>query len=94
MDVKYNHYKRKSRQKAARVCALSRKGIQNKCQNHHHQENPHISEKPNGDKTDHRIAMAFSIAGLAADGETQIIDSQCVDVSYPEFYATLNLIGI
>ena len=43
---------------------------------------------------DHRIAMAFSIAGLAADGETQIIDSQCVDVSYPEFYATLNLIGI
>lgn len=58
LDVKYNHYKRKSRQKAARVCALSRKGIQNKCQNHHHQENPHISEKPNGDKTDHRIAMA------------------------------------
>ena len=43
---------------------------------------------------DHRIAMAFSIAGLAADGETQIIDSQCVDVSYPEFYAALNLIGI
>ena len=43
---------------------------------------------------DHRIAMAFSIAGIAADGETQIIDSQCVDVSYPEFYATLNLIGI
>lgn len=43
---------------------------------------------------DHRIAMAFSVAGLASDGETQIVDSQCVDVSYPEFYATLNLIGI
>ena len=38
---------------------------------------------------DHRIAMAFSVAGLASDGETQIVDSQCVDVSYPEFYATL-----
>lgn len=43
---------------------------------------------------DHRIAMAFSVAGLASDGETQIVDSQCVDVSYPEFYATLNTISI
>lgn len=43
---------------------------------------------------DHRIAMAFSVAGLASDGETQIADSQCVDVSYPEFYATLNSISI
>ena len=39
---------------------------------------------------DHRIAMAFSVAGLASDGETQIVDSQCVDVSYPEFYADLD----
>ena len=38
---------------------------------------------------DHRIAMAFSIAGLAADGETEIQNSQCVDVSYPDFYETL-----
>ena len=43
---------------------------------------------------DHRIAMAFSVAGLASDGEMQIVDSQCVDVSYPEFYATLNSISI
>lgn len=43
---------------------------------------------------DHRIAMAFSVAGLASDGETQIVDSQCVDVSYPEFYATLNSLSI
>ena len=42
---------------------------------------------------DHRIAMAFSVAGLASDDETQIVDSQCVDVSYPEFYATLNSIS-
>lgn len=43
---------------------------------------------------DHRIAMAFSVAGLASDGETQIVDNQCVDVSYPEFYATLNSVSI
>lgn len=38
---------------------------------------------------DHRIAMAFSIAGLVAEGETKILDSHCVDVSYPSFYETL-----
>ena len=37
---------------------------------------------------DHRIAMAFSIAALIADGTTKILDSKCVDVSYPEFYDT------
>lgn len=38
---------------------------------------------------DHRIAMAFSVAGLAADGDTTILDSRCVDVSYPDFFETL-----
>ena len=38
---------------------------------------------------DHRIAMAFSVAALAADGETEILNSQCVDISYPEFYRDL-----
>lgn len=38
---------------------------------------------------DHRIAMAFAVAGLAADGLTTIKDSQCVDVSYPGFFETL-----
>lgn len=37
---------------------------------------------------DHRIAMAFSIAALVADGKTKILDSHCVDVSYPTFYDT------
>ena len=37
---------------------------------------------------DHRIAMAFSIAALVADGNTKILDSHCVDVSYPTFYDT------
>lgn len=38
---------------------------------------------------DHRIAMAFSIAGLAAEGETEILENHCVDISYPTFYETL-----
>ncbi len=38
---------------------------------------------------DHRIAMSFAIAGLIADGETRIRDSECVDISYPTFFETL-----
>lgn len=37
-------------------------------------------------KMDHRIAMSFAIAGLAADGETQILNPECVNISYPEFF--------
>ena len=39
---------------------------------------------------DHRIAMSFAIASLLADGETQIIDSECVNISFPTFYEDLN----
>jgi 3-phosphoshikimate 1-carboxyvinyltransferase len=35
---------------------------------------------------DHRIAMAFAIAGLNADGETIIDNAECVSVSYPDFW--------
>jgi 3-phosphoshikimate 1-carboxyvinyltransferase len=35
---------------------------------------------------DHRIAMAFSIAGLAAEGETEILGIEPVETSYPGFY--------
>ena len=38
---------------------------------------------------DHRIAMSFAIASLAADGETEIRDAECVNISYPEFYRDL-----
>jgi len=38
---------------------------------------------------DHRIAMAFSIAGLVAEGTTQIQGADCVGISYPGFYPTL-----
>ncbi|MEP7149855.1 MAG: 3-phosphoshikimate 1-carboxyvinyltransferase [Acidobacteriota bacterium] len=39
---------------------------------------------------DHRIAMAFAVAGLLADeGETEILGAECVDVSFPGFFETL-----
>lgn len=41
---------------------------------------------------DHRIAMSFAIAGLAAEGITTIQDSHCVDISYPEFFQTITTI--
>ena len=39
---------------------------------------------------DHRIAMAFAVAGLFADGETIIQDSECVRESYPGFEKALD----
>ncbi len=39
---------------------------------------------------DHRIAMSFAIAGLAAQGETQITREDCVNISYPDFYSHLS----
>jgi 3-phosphoshikimate 1-carboxyvinyltransferase len=42
--------------------------------------------EPNGD---HRMAMAFAVAALGAEGETVIRDAECAAVSYPEFFSTL-----
>ena len=39
---------------------------------------------------DHRIAMAFAVAGLAAEGKTIIRDADCAAVSFPSFYDELN----
>ena len=38
---------------------------------------------------DHRIAMAFAIAGLFASGTTLIENAECVRTSYPQFESTL-----
>ena len=38
---------------------------------------------------DHRIAMAFSVAALRAQGETLIRGGDCAAVSYPAFFSTL-----
>lgn len=47
--------------------------------------NPHL---------DHRIAMSFTVAAMAADGETEIKDAGCVSISYPGFYQDLEKICI
>ncbi len=41
---------------------------------------------------DHRIAMAFAVAGLFAEGETIIEDVACIETSYPGFADTLEQI--
>lgn len=38
---------------------------------------------------DHRIAMAFAVAGLFADGETEIIGAESAAVSFPAFFDEL-----
>ena len=38
---------------------------------------------------DHRIAMSFAVAALAAEGTTTIRDAECVRISYPGFYDDL-----
>jgi 3-phosphoshikimate 1-carboxyvinyltransferase len=38
---------------------------------------------------DHRIAMAFAVAGLIAEGETEIAGADAASVSLPEFYPLL-----
>ena len=38
---------------------------------------------------DHRIAMALSVAALAAEGTTEIEDAACASVSFPEFFDLL-----
>jgi 3-phosphoshikimate 1-carboxyvinyltransferase len=42
---------------------------------------------------DHRIAMAFAVAGLAADGATTIRDAECAGVSYPNFFEDLERVA-
>jgi 3-phosphoshikimate 1-carboxyvinyltransferase len=43
---------------------------------------------------DHRIAMAFSVAALVATGETQIEGSECVAISFPEFFSLLDSLAV
>lgn len=40
-------------------------------------------------RLDHRIAMTFAVTALAADGETEITEADCVRISYPGFYEDL-----
>ena len=39
---------------------------------------------------DHRMAMAFAVAALGAEGPSLIRDADCVAISYPEFFLALD----
>jgi len=43
--------------------------------------------------TDHRIAMAFSIAALRAAGDTQIDGAEAAAISFPEFFTSLDTLA-
>jgi 3-phosphoshikimate 1-carboxyvinyltransferase len=43
---------------------------------------------------DHRIAMAFSIAALRAEGETQIHGAEAASISFPEFFTWLDELAV
>jgi 3-phosphoshikimate 1-carboxyvinyltransferase len=42
---------------------------------------------------DHRIAMAFSVAALRAEGDTLIRGSESAAISFPEFFSLLDLVA-
>ena len=41
---------------------------------------------------DHRIAMAFAVAGLVSEGRVTITDDTCVGISYPGFFRDLMML--
>ncbi len=41
---------------------------------------------------DHRIAMAFAVAGLLAEGETEIVGAECANISFPGFFESLKCV--
>ena len=43
--------------------------------------------------SDHRIAMAFSVAALRAEGDTLIQGAECAAISFPEFFSLLDLVA-
>ena len=55
-----------------------------------HVERSHLKGAVIDSFGDHRIAMAFAVAGLLADGETEIIGAECAEVSFPGFFETLS----
>jgi len=44
-------------------------------------------------RQDHRIVMATAIAGLMAEGETEVSDAEYCKVSFPNFYELMKSLG-
>ena len=40
---------------------------------------------------DHRVAMSLAIAALRANKETKIQNSECVNISFPNFFSLLSM---
>lgn len=43
---------------------------------------------------DHRIAMAFTVAALLADTESEIVGAECVKISFPNFFELLESLAV
>jgi 3-phosphoshikimate 1-carboxyvinyltransferase len=65
-------------------------------------EHPDGLEVPGGQRlhgaqidsgSDHRIAMAFSIAALRAEGDTEILGAEAAAISFPEFFTSLDALA-
>jgi len=57
-------------------------------------ERSHLKAAAVDSRGDHRIAMAFAIAGLIADGETEISNAEAASVSYPAFFDDLEALAV
>lgn len=44
-------------------------------------------------RLDHRVAMSFAVAGTVCEGTMDILDGDCVRISYPDFYKNLYSLG-
>ena len=51
--------------------------------------NQHLHGATIDSGSDHRIVMAFSIAALRAEGETEIQGAEAAAISFPEFFTHL-----
>jgi 3-phosphoshikimate 1-carboxyvinyltransferase len=51
----------------------------------------HGAQIDSGD--DHRIAMAFAIAALRAEGDTEILGAEAAAISFPEFFTSLDALA-
>lgn len=43
---------------------------------------------------DHRIAMAFTVAALIADSESEIVGAECVKISFPNFFELIESLAV
>ncbi len=55
----------------------------------HSRENGRLQATNGRSHGDHRVAMSLAIAGLTAPGESVVQDTDCIETSFPDFYASL-----